>query len=182
MAPYTFLMPSPPEWIEAAREFHGERLELFPRTSFSAGRLSLERLGSLLARSAYKDRLEQLDTALAGQIWRGENHYLDISDFESGQDFIARGVGYCLRADGKIVGAAYSSLACSRGIEVSLYVEPEQRRKGVATALSCRLLSYCLERGMEPHWDAANIESCDLAEKLGYIRTGSYAAYYWIED
>ena len=52
------------------------------------------------------------------------------------------------------------------------------RRQGLATALASALLLWCLERGLEPHWDAANPESVRLAKKIGYQFSGSYTAYY----
>jgi hypothetical protein len=48
----------------------------------------------------------------------------------------------------------------------------------VATALSAALLLECVRRGLRPNWDAANPESCALAEKLGYTPAGSYDSYY----
>jgi hypothetical protein len=48
----------------------------------------------------------------------------------------------------------------------------------MATTLAACLIQWCLENNMEPHWDAANPESCKLAEKLGYISKGKYQAYY----
>jgi GNAT superfamily N-acetyltransferase len=175
---HTFLMPSTPGWIEAARALYGERLEVFPRTSFSANALSLDHLSFLITRSRYAETVEPIDLSLAECLRQNPDSWIDISLFDSAQDFMERGVGFCIRRDEHLIGAAYSSLVCSRGIEVSIYVEPAHRRKGMATALACRLLGRCLEQGMEPHWDAANIESCDLAEKLGYTRSGTYAAYF----
>jgi hypothetical protein len=35
-----------------------------------------------------------------------------------------------------------------------------------------------MRNNAEAHWDAANPQSCKLAEKLGYIQTGEYQAYY----
>lgn len=64
---------------------------------------------------------------------------------------------------------------------MSLYVQDKYRRQGMATALAARLLCWCLERGLEAHWDAANPESCALALKLGYQPLGSYLAYYLLE-
>lgn len=180
--PYTFLMPSAPGWLEAAQEQHSDRLCPFPRYSFSAERLSRERLASLGDHSPYQDAVERIDLATAAQVRQEPDSFVDLTDFDSPEDFIARGIGYCVRAGGKIVGAAYSSLVCSQGIEVSLFVEPEHRRKGMATVLASHLLSTCLEHGMEPHWDAANPESCELAEKLGYIPAGTYTAYYLREN
>ena len=51
----------------------------------------------------------------------------------------------------KMVGAAYSSLVCSQGIEVSVYVEERHRQRGVATALCSRLLLDCLALGRGIH-------------------------------
>ncbi len=77
------------------------------------------------------------------------------------------------------MGVAYSSLVCSTGIEVSIYVEEKYRRQGVATALGSRLTLECLRRGLRPNWDAATPESCKLAKKLGYVFTEAYDAYYY---
>jgi RimJ/RimL family protein N-acetyltransferase len=49
----------------------------------------------------------------------------------------------------------------------------------MATALASCLLLHCLEDHRQPHWDAANPESCALAEKLGYRKVGEYRAYYY---
>jgi GNAT superfamily N-acetyltransferase len=67
--------------------------------------------------------------------------------------------------------------ACSRGIEVSIYVLPEHRRRGIATLLAARLLEWRQDNRMDAHWDAANPESCKLAIKLGYKPAGSNEAY-----
>ena len=103
---------------------------------------------------------------------------MDLTAFDSAQDFVARGVGFCLEMEGRVGAAAYSSLVCSRGTEVSIFVEDKYRERGVATALAGKLALYCLMRGGKRHWDAANLESCKLAEKLGDRRSGTYTAYY----
>ncbi|HWQ83455.1 MAG TPA: GNAT family N-acetyltransferase, partial [Anaerolineales bacterium] len=100
------------------------------------------------------------------------------SEYDSAEDFVERGIGYVSIQQGEILGAAFASLVNSRGIEVSIYVEEAHRRQGLATALASALLISCLERRLEPHWDAANPESCRLASKLGYQFQGSYEAYY----
>ena len=102
----------------------------------------------------------------------------DLSDFESVEDFLARGIGYGVMRNDTVIGVAYSSLICSKGIEVSIFVSPDHRRRGIATALASHLLRWSLEHRLDPHWDAANPESCKLAEKLGYTPTETYTAYY----
>jgi len=175
---HTWLMPAPPDWVQVAKEIHGTSLLEFSRCSFAADGLSLGYLEKLLDRSKFRDAIEPIDVRLASQFRRDSESYVDISAFDSAEDFVSRGIGFCLQVRERVVAAAFSSLVCSKGIEVSIFVEPEYRERGVATALGSRLVMYCLEWGLEPHWDAANLESCKLAEKLGYRRSGTYMAYY----
>jgi predicted GNAT family acetyltransferase len=63
---------------------------------------------------------------------------------------------------------------------VSIFVLEDYRRQGIATLLAARLLRWCLENNAQPNWDAANPESCRLAEKLGYTQTGQYEAHYLV--
>jgi L-amino acid N-acyltransferase YncA len=118
-----------------------------------------------------------MDAAFAARVW-GQDHFVDLSYFDSPEDFAQRGLGFYASADHAIVGAAYSQLVCSRGIEVSLYVAPKQRERGLGTLLASHLVKACLEHGQAAHWDAANLESCRLAQKLGYVPCGKYQAYY----
>lgn len=175
--PYHLLMPSPPDWAAAARETFGERLVSFPRYSFSASALSEEHLTRVIDASPQRDRVIAVDDALLDRIARTDS-YVDLADFDSPADFLARGLGFVALDGERMMGAAYSSLVCSRGIEVSLYVDEPYRRQGLATALAGRLLLACVRQGRRPNWDAANLESCALAEKLGYVATGTYEAYY----
>ena len=181
MLPYTLFMPSSPGWIEAAKSMYAERLVRMDRNNFSSENISTDRLERLYQSSAFKEDVRQIDLSFAEQHWAGD-HFVDISDFDSPQDFVKRGVGFYLQKHGKIVGAAYASLVCSRGIEISIFVCEDYRRHGIATVLASRLLKWCINHNVDPHWDAANLESCRLAEKLGYIQTGVYQVYYLKES
>jgi GNAT superfamily N-acetyltransferase len=172
---YNLLMPSPQEWIEAARETFGERLVGFLRYSLDAATLSEAHLSAVLDRSPHRDYIQRVDAALLAR----PDNFVEIEDFESAGDFLERGIGYTLLEGDRLAGAAYSSLVCSRGIEVSLFVDEPFRRRGVATAISAALLLECVRRGLRPNWDAANLESCALAEKLGYTPAGTYESYYY---
>lgn len=175
--PYHLFMPSSEGWIEAAKRLHGERFIGFDRYNFSSECLSMEHLQKLCQSSGMSDDVKRLDAALLTQLW-GQEHFIDVSDFESPSDFMERGIGYCIERNGAVIGAAYSSLVCSTGIEVSLFVSEGHRRLGFATVLAAHLIRWCLQNNMDVHWDAANPESCILAEKLGYIPSGKYQAYY----
>jgi GNAT superfamily N-acetyltransferase len=175
---YNILMPSTPDWVSLAREIFGEDLRSFPRYTFSAAALTSQHLHDCLDQSPYHSQVIPIDLELAAQLTSQPESFLELSDFESHQDFIDRGMGYTLMDGDKAIGVAYSSLVCSTGIEVSIYVDEPYRRKGAATALASKLLLECLRLGLRPNWDAANPESCKLAQKLGYTFVESYDAYY----
>lgn len=178
---YNLLMPSAPGWVEIAQRQFGQKLKQFPRYSFSGADLNTTHLESLLANSPVHQNIEPLTAETAAALAGVPDSYFEISDFESAQDFAARSFGFAASDHGSVMGVAYGSLVCSRGIEVSIFVEEAYRRRGVATALASSLLIESLRRGLRPNWDAANPESCRLAEKLGYIPTGTYNAYYHVE-
>jgi GNAT superfamily N-acetyltransferase len=175
---YQLLMPSPPAWLEAAQELYGASLTPFTRYSFSADQLSPDHLARLLERSPFRRTISPIDAQVAQHLAEQNESYLDLSDYDSVADFVERGLGYVALDHGGVMGIAYSSLVCSQGIELSVYVEPAYRRQGVATALGSQLLLECLSSGMRPNWDAANPESVKLATKLGYVYQESYQAYY----
>lgn len=182
LLPPKLLMPSSPGWIEVARALHGPWLFPVTRCRFSSAGLSMEHLDRLLHRSPFRDAVQRIGVAAAARALDDPDGFVDLSAFDSAEDFAQRGIGFCLVDGDAVIGAAYSSLICSKGIEVSIFVEPEHRHRGVATALGSALVKSSLERNLDPHWDAANTESCRLAEKLGYTRTGTYEASFLAEQ
>jgi GNAT superfamily N-acetyltransferase len=179
LPPYGLLMPSPPEWIAAAHDLFQDRLLPFTRYSFSPDGLSERHLLHLLDTSPHRDRITALDEPLAARLAAQPASPLEIEAFDSPADFCERGMGFAALEAEHISGAAYSSLVCSRGIEVSVYVKERRRQRGVGTALASRLLLDCQRQGLRPNWDAANRESYRLARKLGYEFTDAYDAYYY---
>ncbi|MGD1992688.1 MAG: GNAT family N-acetyltransferase [Anaerolineae bacterium] len=179
---YGLLMPSPPEWIAAAHQVFQGGLVPFTRYRFSPDQVSETHLVGLFENSACRERVVPLDAELVAQAAAEPESYLEIGDFDSPADFLERGLGYAALEDEQVIGVAYSSLVCSRGIEVSVYVEEDYRERGVGTALASRLLLECTRWGMRPNWDAANPESCKLAMKLGCKFVDAYDAYYYWQE
>ena len=52
-----------------------------------------------------------------------------------------------------------------------------ERRKHLATAACAALILECLKENLYPSWDAQNITSVHLAEKLGYEYSHDYIVY-----
>ena len=175
---YNLLMPSAPGWAELARQQFGDTLRTNKRHSFSSESLTADHLNQLVNESSFDGEVVQIDTAVAHKLSTENQLYFDLADFDSAEDFAARGLGFVAFAGERPVGIAYSSLVCSQGIEVSIFVDEAHRRQGVATLVGAKLLLACLKSKLHPNWDAANPESVKLAEKLGYRSIGGYEAYF----
>lgn len=175
--PFNLFMSASQGWEDAYKIRYGELFVEIERYKFSSEQLSTVHLQTMCRESIFADEVKRMDAVLLKNI-NGQIDFVDISDFDSAEDFEIRGIGFCIERNGKVIGAAYSSLVCNEGIEVSLFVEEDHRRQGIATILSASLVLWCLEHQMDAHWDAANLESCVIAEKLGFTPLGKYAAYY----
>jgi RimJ/RimL family protein N-acetyltransferase len=177
---YTLFMPSAPGWLEAGEAMYAERLAVTNRYSYSFESVTVEHLERLGQASSGKDEIKCMDLEFTKRLW-GKDHFIDLSDYDSAEDFVQRGLGYYVEKSGEVIGGIFSSLVCSMGMEVSLFVLENYRRQGIATSLGCAFLKWCLENNMQAHWDAANLESCRLAEKLGYSPIGEYKAYWLLK-
>lgn len=100
-----------------------------------------------------------------------------VSSFESKEKYLEWGHGVVILKDGKIVAGASSYTSYKGGIEIEVDTVPEERRKGLATICCSALILDCLEEGLYPSWDAQNLNSVHLAEKLGYEFSHEYVAY-----
>ncbi len=78
---------------------------------------------------------------------------------------------------GRIVAGASSYARYNEGIEIEVDTVAEERRKGLATITCAALILRCLDEGLYPSWDAQNMNSVHLAEKLGYEYDHEYTAY-----
>lgn len=100
-----------------------------------------------------------------------------VSQFPTYEDFEKKGLGVVIVKDGIPVAAASSYSAYKKGIEVQIDTHLNYRRKGLALICGAKLILECRKRGLYPSWDAHNLKSAALAEKLGYHRGPEYIAY-----
>ena len=100
-----------------------------------------------------------------------------VSSFESKEKYLEIGRGMVIMKSGRIVAGASSFARYNEGIEIEVDTVEEERRKGLATIASAALILRCLDEGLYPSWDAQNMKSVRLAEKLGYEFDHEYTAY-----
>lgn len=122
--------------------------------------------------------LRLIDEAMA-PVLLAEDWSKDFcSAFDSPADFCRRGVGVAALYGGVPVAGAGSYIIYNGGIEVEIDTRQDHRRRGLASACGARLILECLDRGLYPSWDAIDLRSVALAEKLGYHRGAPYPVYW----
>ncbi len=100
-----------------------------------------------------------------------------VWNYESYEKYQRWGLGAMVLKDGVPVSGASSYSSYRGGIEIEIDTRKEFRRRGLAYAAGAKLILACLERGWYPSWDAQNLGSLALAEKLGYHFDCEYPVY-----
>ena len=98
-------------------------------------------------------------------------HYEDYAMFQK------YGLGVVVLKDGEPVSGASSYCGFQDGIEIEIITKEEYRRKGLAYVCGAGVILECLKRGWYPSWDAQNLWSKALAQKLGYHYSHDYVSY-----
>ena len=102
------------------------------------------------------------------------------SNFQDCHDFLSRGLGVAVLQDGIMVSGASSYTVYNGGFEIEIDTKPEYRQRGLATVCGAKLILEALKRGLYPSWDAYDLRSVALAEKLGYHVDHPYTVYSMI--
>ncbi|MDO4803285.1 MAG: GNAT family N-acetyltransferase [Lachnospiraceae bacterium] len=121
--------------------------------------------------------LRKIDGEIYDQCLKDPVTYDFVSSFESKEAYLRLGRGMVLLKDGRIVSGASSYSRYREGIEIEVDTVPEERKRGLATVACAALILNCLEEGLYPSWDAQNLTSVYLAEKLGYEFDHEYTVY-----
>ena len=105
----------------------------------------------------------------------GTAHF--VASFSDKEAFLKHGKGFVVVKNGKIVSGASSYSYYNEGIEITVSTVETERRKRLALIACSALILKCLDEGLYPNWDARNMNSVRLSEKLGYEFDKEYVAY-----
>lgn len=126
--------------------------------------------------------LKPIDSALYDQCLENPVTRDFVSPFGNSEKYLELGRGMVITKDGRIVSGASSYTRYREGIEIEVDTAESERRKHLATIACAALILRCLKEGLYPSWDAQNMNSVRLAEKLGYEFDHEYAAYEIASD
>lgn len=100
-----------------------------------------------------------------------------IVNYPTYEQYQRLGLGFCIFHHNEIVAGVSSYTSYKEGIEIEIDTREDYRRKGLATICTARLILECRDRKLYPSWDAQNMWSVHLAEKLGYHYSHTYRVY-----
>lgn len=175
------LVPRTEDWHPLIEAVFGERAVRETRYAIKKepGVFDRQRLKAFVSALPEGYELRRIDEALV-PVLLSENWSRDFcAAFDSPADCCKRGIGFAVMYEGVPVAGAGSYCVYRGGIEIEIDTREDHRRKGLAAACGAGLILECLDRELYPSWDAIDLRSVALAEKLGYHRGEPYAAY-WI--
>ena len=175
------LFPQNKKWEKLIKECYPEairdtRFAIDHDASFD--REKLEKLVNSLP-EGYE--LKLIDSKVYDLIKKSkDDDIIELIDwFHNKKQFMELGLGYAVIKDNEVVGGASTAYRFPKAIDIEVDVSKKHRHKGLASAASAKLILDCLDRGWKPTWDAANMKSVHLSEKLGYTFTHKYHCF-WI--
>jgi GNAT superfamily N-acetyltransferase len=173
-APIYYVTPENDAWRRILEDEFGERVVALRFTECSPRSLDQDHLAQLVRSLAEGFELRKVDRKLLERLPTDMKNEYFFENFRSVEDILNRGIGYCVLHRRRIVSAATSMARCRGAIDIEIETAPEYRRRGLGTVVGAKLVSHCLQRGIDPKWLAANLSSEKLALKLGYEKAETY--------
>lgn len=176
---FMLLVPQTEEWAAAIEAFYGDTVTKVTRyaTEKTDAGFDIAKLRAIVSALPAGCELRNFDEEIH-RISRETPWMHDWTDqFPDWQQYRRLGLGVVLVRNGEIVSGASTYTRYSRGIEIQIDTRKDCRGMGYASVTGAALMLKALENGLYPSWDAANLTSLRLAEKLGYRFSHAYPAY-----
>jgi GNAT superfamily N-acetyltransferase len=178
--PQTALLAGSPSWEPAFHRAFEGRLVSIPRYAFTGESLDREALACFAKAVPVGFSITRLTASQAAAVAGEQSEFAadHLGNFSSVDDFMERGFGFGAVGPDGLACLATTFIVCGAGVEIQINTREKYRRKGLAAATAAKFILHCLENGLDPNWDAANLVSVSLAQKLGYTLQGTYTMYF----
>ncbi|MGN0607947.1 MAG: GNAT family N-acetyltransferase [Oscillospiraceae bacterium] len=174
---FVIMVPQNEEWSVLIEECYPSAKRVTRYAIKKDTKFDVEMLKREIDRLPPEYELKQIDPGIYDMCLENPVTADFVSAFENKEQYLKIGRGMVIIKDGKIVAGASSYTRYNEGIEIEVDTIESERRKHLATIVCSALILKCLDEGLYPSWDAHNMNSVHLAEKLGYEFDREYAAY-----
>ena len=172
------IVPGSDDWAQCIQARFGADCQSFQRYAIRRqAQFDLPRLRGFANSLPQGYHMTMLDRGLYAQVMATPWAQDFCSLFADCDDYLARGLGVAVFHGRELVAGASSYSVFPGGIEIEIDTREDHRQRGLVTACGARLMLEALERGLYPNWDAADLRSVALAEKLGYQLDHPYLTY-----
>lgn len=173
------MIPRNEEWSGLIEQVYTTRAKRFMRYAIKkeSDVFDRDKLSAYIERLPSEYKIAAIDENLYNRILSQEWSRDLCSQFPTYSAFEKNGMSFAVMHNDSIAGGASSYSVYNKGIEIEIDTHKDHRRKGIALACASKLILTCLDRGLYPSWDAANMASVALAEKLGYHFDKEYPTY-----
>ena len=170
------IVPQNPFWQRLVEEAYGGRAKNFQRYALKKESDVFDRNKLAAFRDMLPDGfvLKRIDEKLYRQIQQTPWAWDFCGQFPTWEEYAAHGQGFVALYGEELAAGASSYSWYREGIEIEIDTKMEYRRGGLALCCASALILHCLDLGLYPSWDAANLASVALAEKLGYHFSHEY--------
>lgn len=175
---FMIMVPQNERWQNTITRVYGPRTKCISRYAIKKEPdiFDREKLEAAAASLPSGYTLSMIDEPLyhlcKAETWSSDLVY----QFPCYEDYRRLGIGAVVCKGDRIVSGASSYSRYLEGIEVEIDTKEPYRRQGLAYACGAKLILECQKRGLYPSWDAHNMGSAALAEKLGYHISHAYTA------
>lgn len=176
---FVIMVGRTPDWGKIIEEAYLERARKITRYAIKKEPdvFDIEYLKNIVNNVTKPYRVQMIDKEIYDQVMSDPWSQDLCSHFKDYNDYRDRGLGVIAMDGDVVVSGASSYTVYKEGIEIEIDTRKDYRRKGLALACGAKLILTCLEKGLYPSWDAHNMGSVALAEKLGYHFDHEYTAY-----
>jgi len=166
-------------WENLIRQVYGDKARRVTRYAIRKEERiwDLEKLREAVAGLSPQYTLHLIDEGLYQKCMENDWSRDLVAQYRDYEQYQRWGLGAVILRGQEIVAGASSYSGYESGIEIEIDTREDHRRKGLAYVCGARLILECCSRGLYPSWDAQNLQSVALAEKLGYHFDHAYTAY-----
>jgi len=106
---------------------------------------------------------------------------IQLLAYTTKENFLSKAFGFCVVQDEEICCECYATFNADTYTEMGVITAESKRRKGYASTVCLRVIDEARKRGLIPTWscDQDNIESVNLAQKLGFHSPVEYEFLYF---